>query len=71
MQYAETIVSNLTFCIKFAKLYAERRDDMRRFDYSFLRTGQLPARFLNLAVNIAGLNTMAGVRKENHENVFT
>ena len=44
---------------------------MRRFDYSFLRTGQLPARFLNLAVNIAGLKTMAGVRKENHEKVFT
>lgn len=44
---------------------------MRRFDYSFLRTGQLPARFLNLAVNIAGLKTMAGVRKENYEKVFT
>lgn len=44
---------------------------MRRFDYSFLRTGVLPARFLNLAVNIAGLKTMAGVRKENHEKVFT
>lgn len=44
---------------------------MRRFDYSFLRTGQLPARFVNLAVNIAGLKTMAGVRKENYEKVFT
>ena len=44
---------------------------MRRFDYSFLRTGALPARFLNLAVNIAGLKTMAGVRKENNEKIFT
>ncbi|MBR7178606.1 MAG: Fic family protein [Oscillospiraceae bacterium] len=44
---------------------------MRRFDYSFLRTGQLPARFLNLAVNIAGLKTMAGVRKESYEKIFT
>ena len=61
----------MTFCIKSVKLYAERRDDMRRFDYSFLRTGALPARFLNLAVNIAGLKTMAGVRKENYEKVFT
>ena len=61
----------MTFCIKSVKLYAERRDDMRRFDYSFLRTGVLPARFLNLAVNIAGLKTMAGVRKENYEKVFT
>lgn len=44
---------------------------MRRFDYSFLRNGVLPARFVNLAVNIAGLKTMAGVRKENYEKVFT
>lgn len=44
---------------------------MRRFDYSFLRTGQLPARFVNLAVNIAGLKAMAGVRRENHEKIFT
>ena len=44
---------------------------MRRFDYSFLRTGVLPARFLNLAVNIAGLKTMAGVRKESYEKIFT
>ena len=44
---------------------------VRRFDYSFLRSGVLPARFVNLAVNIAGLKTMAGVRKENHEKVFT
>ena len=44
---------------------------MRKFDYSFLRTGVLPARFLNLAVSIAGLKTMAGVRKENYEKIFT
>ena len=44
---------------------------MRRFDYSFLRTGVLPARFLNLAVSIAGLKTMAGVRKESYEKIFT
>ena len=44
---------------------------VRRFDYSFLRSGVLPARFVKLAVNIAGLKTMAGVRKENHEKVFT
>ena len=44
---------------------------MRSFDYSFLRTGQLPARFVNLAVNIAGLKTMAGVRKESYEKIFT
>lgn len=44
---------------------------MRRFDYTFLRTGQLPARFVNLAVNIAGLKTMAGVRKDSYEKVFT
>ena len=69
--YAETIVSNLTFCINFVKLCAERRDDMRRFDYSFLRNGVLPARFVNLASNITGLKFMAGVRKEHYEKVFT
>ena len=44
---------------------------MRRFDYSFLRNGVLPARFVNLASNITGLKFMAGVRKEHYEKVFT
>ena len=60
-----------TYCIYCLRLYAERRDDMRRFDYSFLRNGVLPARFVNLASNITGLKFMAGVRKEHYEKVFT
>lgn len=44
---------------------------MRRFDYSFLHNGRLPANLVNLTANIVGLKTMAGVRKEAHEKVFT
>ncbi len=44
---------------------------MRKFDYSFLNNGMLPAKFVNLTSNIAGLKAMAGVRKESYERVFT
>lgn len=47
------------------------RCDMRKFDYSFLNNGLLPAKFVNLTANIASLKTMAGVRKEEHQAVFT
>lgn len=44
---------------------------MRKFDYSFLNNGLLPARLVNLTSSIASLKTMAGVRKEAHLRVFT
>ncbi len=44
---------------------------MRKFDYSFLNNGMLPARLINLTANIASLKTMAGVRKEQYAQVFT
>lgn len=44
---------------------------MRRFDYSFLNNGLLPANLVNLTSNIASLKTMAGVRKEEHQAIFT
>ena len=44
---------------------------MRRFDYSFLNNGLLPAGLVNLTASIAALKTMAGVRKEEHLQVFT
>lgn len=44
---------------------------MRRFDYSFLDNGLLPAKLVNLTANIASLKTMANVRKEEHIKVFT
>jgi Fic family protein len=47
------------------------RRDMRKFDYSFLNNGLLPANLVNLTSNIASLKTMAGVRKEEHQAVFT
>ena len=47
------------------------RADMRKFDYSFLNNGLLPANFVNLTASIASLKTMAGVRKEEHVKIFT
>ena len=44
---------------------------MRKFDYSFLNNGLLPANLINLTSSIASLKTMAGVRKEEYAKVFT
>lgn len=44
---------------------------MRKFDYSFLNNGLLPANLVNLTANIASLKTMAGVRKEEYARIFT
>lgn len=44
---------------------------MRRFDYSFLNNGLLPAKLMNITASIASLKTMASVRKEEHICVFT
>ena len=44
---------------------------MRKFDYSFLDNGLLPAKLVNLTANISSLKTMASVRKEEHLKVFT
>lgn len=44
---------------------------MRKFDYSFLNNGLLPAGLVNLTASIASLKTMAGVRKDDYANVFT
>ena len=44
---------------------------MRKFDYSFLNNGLLPANLVNLTSNIAVLKTMAGVRKDEYMQIFT
>ena len=44
---------------------------MRKFDYSFLDNGFLPANLVNLTASIASLKTMAGIRKEEYIRVFT
>lgn len=44
---------------------------MRKFDYSFLDNGLLPASLLNLTSSISSLKTMAGVRKEEYATIFT
>jgi len=47
------------------------KHDMRKFDYSFLNNGLLPANLVNLTSNISVLKTMAGVRKEEYAQIFT
>lgn len=44
---------------------------MRKFDYSFLDNGLIPAGLVNLTASIAELKTMAGVRKEDNAKIFT
>lgn len=44
---------------------------MRKFDYSFLDNGLLPANLVNLTSNITALKTMAGVRKDEYMEIFT
>lgn len=44
---------------------------MRKFDYSFLNNGLLPAKLVNLTANISSLKTMAQVRKTDHMHIFT
>ena len=43
---------------------------MRRFDYSFLDNGMLPAKLVGITGNIYSLRTAASVRKEDHAQVF-
>ena len=43
---------------------------MRKFDYSFLNNGLLPANLINLTSNISSLKTMASVRKGEYAQVF-
>lgn len=44
---------------------------MRKFDYSFLDNGLLPANLINITGSIYSLRTAAGVRKEEYATVFT
>ena len=44
---------------------------MRKFDYSFLNDGLLPANLVTITASIASLKTMANVRKEDYQSIFT
>lgn len=44
---------------------------MRKFDYSFLNNGLLPSSLITLTSNIYALKTMAGVRKEQFQQIYT
>lgn len=49
----------------------KRRDSMRKFDYSFLDNGKLPASLINITGNIYSLKTAAGIRKADYGQIFT
>lgn len=49
----------------------KRRGYMRKFDYSFLENGMLPANLISLTGDIYSLRTAAGARKEEYASVFT
>lgn len=44
---------------------------MRKFDYSFLDNGLLPANLVNLTANISSLKAMAKMRKDEYATIFT
>ena len=44
---------------------------MKRFDYSFLDNGLLPAKLINITGTIYSLKTGAKIRKDEHEKIFT
>ena len=44
---------------------------MRKFDYSFLNKGLLPANLINITGLIYSLKTGSDIRKENQEKIFT
>lgn len=43
---------------------------MKEFDYSFLSNGLFPASFINLISDIASLNTLTALRKQQHIQAF-
>ena len=48
----------------------QKRGKMRKFDYSFLDNGLLPANLINLTSAIYSLKTGADVRKDEYQNLF-
>ena len=44
---------------------------MRKFDYSFLDNGLLPANLINLTSAIYSLKTGAEIRKYEYQKIFT
>ena len=44
---------------------------MKRFDYSFLDNGLLPANLINITGTIYALKTGAKIRKDEYERIFT
>ena len=68
----------LTICIKNVKIYADRINymhirggNMRKFNYSFLENGVLPANLINLTSSIYSFKTASNIRKDEFKKIFT
>ena len=57
--------------IKWYIIMQKRRIIMRKFDYSFLDNGLLPANLISITGSIYSLRTAAGNRKAEYAKVFT
>ena len=72
MIYMQKIMLSPCFSAYNMTLYMQKgSNSMRKFDYSFLNNGLLPANLVNLTANITALKTMAGVRKDEYMQIFT
>jgi Fic family protein len=49
----------------------QRGNEMKKFDYSFLDNGLLPANLINITGTIYSLKTGANIRKDEYERIFT
>ena len=57
-------------CIKSLKNMQKEGFIMKRFDYSFLDNGLLPANLINITGTIYSLKTGAKIRKDEYERIF-
>ncbi len=53
------------------KYMQKEGEKMKKFDYSFLDNGLLPANLVNITGTIYSLKTGAGIRKDEYEKIFT
>jgi len=71
------ILNDKIYAEKYYLLHIERKNrcskggNMRKFNYSFLDNGLLPANLINITAVIYGLRTRAEIRKDEFGKIFT
>ena len=58
-------------CIKIEEHMQKEGNKMKKFDYSFLDNGLLPANLINITGTVYSLKTGAKIRKDEYEKIFT